>query len=524
MNSTRVVRASVQTSAIREGSLEGISYIIAPVVMMVGDSVIRSMGSTGPEFVPLYELQRAPEGWNYRPVVMNHPSTDDGQPQLACSVEVLERTRFGYVFNTRVENGKLAAEMWLDPARATEVGAEAVQFIERVKAGEIADVSVGCLVAIEEVNGISPTGESYTTIWHDLSPDHLAALPVGTPGACSIELGCGAPRAAAAKSSKGGVMNALQRMLAYVFAKSDKGESDSATRGKLHEALFSSEAGFESVYEVYPESKTAIFNVYRDGEYKWMRTEYSIADDGSVTLGTAEEVVPTTSFEPVAAAVAGDVIVTVASEPAKKSEVAVPVAACGCGGNPNAAVAPAQEGASKMSEVTQKVKDLAGALITCANSPFKEEDRAGLEAMSETRLSEFVSTFSEPAKKEETATQTSNASAAPAAAQSEEQWLATAPDSIRALVSRAKVEEKARHAGLVAALKTAQSHYNEDQLKGMDIARLEELSAVLGTASADSADFSGRVIAAPANAAAAVDHTKTFMDALAARRSAAGSK
>lgn len=510
------IRASVQTSLISEGVLEGVTYIVAPVVMMVGDAVIRSLGSEGPEFVPLCELERAPESWNYRPVVMSHPVSENGAPQLACDVKVLERTRFGYVFNARIANGKLTAEMWLDPIRAAIVGADAVQFVERVKAGEVADVSVGALVAIEKVEGTSAKGESYSYVWHDLAPDHLAGLPLGTPGACSVELGCGTPRAAAATTQKGGeLMKALQRLLAAVFAKADMGESDATTRDRLHTALFSTEAGFDSVYEVYPESKTVIFTVYRDSEYKWLRSEYTMNEDGTVALGTAEEVMPTTSFEPVAAAG----IIDVAAAPEPKVKEVVPVAACGCGGNPNATVAPAQEGASKMSEVTQKVKDLAGALITCAHSPFKEEDRAGLEAMTETRLSEFAATFSEPAKVE-----TPAPAPAAAAAQTEDQWLATAPDSIRALVSRAKVEEKARQAGLVSALKAAQSHYDETQLAAMSIDKLEELSAVLGTAAAEPQDFSGRVISAPASVSAIADHNKTFADAVAARKAASGRK
>lgn len=512
------IRASVQTSLIREGTLEGVSYIVAPVVMMVGDAVIRSLGSEGPEFVPLRELERAPESWNYRPVVMSHPTSADGAPQLACDVAVLERTRFGYVFNARIENGKLAAEMWLDPIRASVVGADAVQFVKRVKAGEVADVSVGALVAIEKVEGRTAKGESYSYVWHDLAPDHLAGLPLGTPGACSVELGCGTPRAAAAITQKGGeLMKALQRLLAAVFAKADKGESDATTRDRLHTALFSNEAGFDSVYEVYPASQTVIFTVYRDSEYRWLRAEYTMNEDGTVTLGIAEEVMPTTSFEPVSAVAAVTDVIVTAAEPV----VAVaPVAACGCGGNPNATVAPAQEGASKMSEVTQKVKDLAGALITCAHSPFKEEDRAGLEAMTETRLSEFAASFSEPAKVE------TPAPAPAAAAQTEEQWLesAGAPASVRSLIARAKVEEKARHASLVGTLKTAQSHYNEDQLVAMPVEKLEELAAVLGTASAETPDFSGRVISAPASVAAVADHNKTFADAIAARKAAAGRK
>ena len=91
-------------------------------------------------------------------------------------------------------------------------------------------------------------------------------------------------------------------------------------------------------------------------------------------------------------------------------------------------------------------------------------------------------------------------------------------------MSRAKVEEKARQAGLVSALKAAQSHYDETQLAAMSIDKLEELSAVLGTAAAEPQDFSGRVISAPASVSAIADHNKTFADAVAARKAASGRK
>lgn len=517
MSTLATFRAAVQSAEIAAAELEGVQYVVAPVVMMVGNAVIRSMGSSGPEFVPLAELEYALQGWNYRPVMMNHPVNEDGSPALACNAAVLERYRFGYVFNAAVRNGKLVAEMWLDPVRAAAVGPEAVDFITRVSAGEVADVSVGCLISVEKRNGVAPSGEKYETVWHDLTPDHLAALPVGTPGACSVELGCGAPRAAAAASTGRKIMNALQRMLAVVMAKGDKGESDSTTRDKLHGALFSSMAGFDSIYEVYPASKTVIFSVYRNGEYAWMRSTYELGSDGSMTVSDAEEVMPETSFVPVAAA---DVIVTteITVETPVETEVApvaAPVAACGCTGKSTATVAPAQEGDTQMSEVTQKVKDLAGALIACANSPFKEEDRSGLEAMTEVRLSELSEKFSK-------AVETAPAAAA-AVPLTEDQWLASAPAEIRALVSRAKVEEKVRHASLVATLKAAQTFYDETALAAMEIGRLEEMVNVLGTAAGveKTIDHSARFISAPAAASTApVDHTKSFMEAVAARRAA----
>ena len=162
-------------------------------------------------------------------------------------------------------------------------------------------------------------------------------------------------------------------------------------------------------------------------------------------------------------------------------------------------------------EVTQTVKDLAGRLIACEGSPFQEGDRAVLETMSEARLSEFASTFEKPAP-----------APAPAAAsaQTEEEWLKSAPASVRALVGRAQIEEKARNARLISVLKGAQSHYSEDQLKALSTERLDELASVLGIAGGlGPVDYSGAAMpAAAAGEYTPVDHTATALAALKARQ------
>lgn len=523
------VRGAVGAS-IRNDVYEGRDYIVAPVVMMVGNAVIRSMGSRGPEYVPLTELMRAPDGWNGRPVVLNHPVNSNGGPELANSPKILEANRFGYIFHAAVVNGKLTAEMWLDPARAKEVGHDAIRFVERVQAGEIADVSVGALVAVEETSGTTASGQKYEYIWHDLVPDHLAALPEGVPGACSVELGCGTPRAAAqATPVEVPIMNMFQQLLAMA-ASPDKGESDSETRGMLSNALRAVEPGFDSVYEVYPASSTVIYLTCPEDKYLWKRRKYSTNADGTATLGDAEEVLPRTTFETVGAEEAPstetgttltlnvelkglDEAVEAANAVAALTEV-VPVAACGCGGH-SAAAAPSQKAEEDMAE-NQKLKDLAGRLIACEASPFNEEDRAALEVMSEARLSTLVSEF-ESVKKE---TAQPVATPAGASTQTEEQWLASAPASVQAIVARAKVEEKAAHARLVNVLKGAQSHYTEEQLRAKSLDQLEELDAVLGASAEQPVSYGGRFMPEPAgasDAAAVMDHSDSFAKALKSR-------
>jgi hypothetical protein len=83
----------------------------------------------------------------------------------------------------------------LDPERAALVGKKAVRLMERAEAGETVDVSVGVFVGTEDGVG-EYNGKRYATTWRGIRPDHLAGLPEGVNGACSLEMGCGLPRAA----------------------------------------------------------------------------------------------------------------------------------------------------------------------------------------------------------------------------------------------------------------------------------------------------------------------------------------
>ena len=79
------------------------------------------------------------------------------------------------------------------PPGGQTIGRAAERVIERVRAGEVVDVSVGLWGQIKPEAGIYD-GQKYQGRWTGIMPDHLAMLPEGTPGACSIDMGCGAPR------------------------------------------------------------------------------------------------------------------------------------------------------------------------------------------------------------------------------------------------------------------------------------------------------------------------------------------
>lgn len=165
----------------RRKMLQGKQHMIVPVVMMV-EGV--HAGSHGPLFHSMKELGKFPDSWNGIPVTVGHPQIG-GQNVSANSPEVIEQT-VGKVFNTRVENNKLKAEVWLDEQRLQSMSPETMAFIQK---GNNLEVSIGVFTDEELVNG-EWNGEIYKAIAKNHRPDHLALLP-GERGACSWNDGCG---------------------------------------------------------------------------------------------------------------------------------------------------------------------------------------------------------------------------------------------------------------------------------------------------------------------------------------------
>lgn len=175
------------TGTFRAETIGNNEYIVIPVVAMI-EGVRLGAAQTSGELGLASEFGKFPEGWNTKPVVMNHPKSGDnfvsaGQPK------VLEEYQFGSIFNTHLSGKKLKMEAWLDKALATKNDTIARTF-ERAEAGEIIEVSVGFFTEVEEKDGTF-NGQEYTGVWRSVMPDHLAFLEEGTIGACSVEDGCG---------------------------------------------------------------------------------------------------------------------------------------------------------------------------------------------------------------------------------------------------------------------------------------------------------------------------------------------
>lgn len=545
--SRRLVRLTglAQTSAaeLRTATFQGEPYLIIPVIALVGDSVIRPVGSLGPEFVPAHLLSLCPDSWNNRPVLPSHPSN----LQSANSPSILESSAFGVTFNARYDNKSLKLEAWLNSTRAAKVGDDAISIIERCSNHELVEVSIGAWVGVSHSPGIAPCGTPYDYIWTDIvGSDHLAMGLGGKEGACSIEAGCGAPRLnqsanqhanasnqkvitlrAATKGDSDDMkhLSLSQRLLNMLgvrnYEGSDEGVSSLELFDKLTTALRATEPGFDWVVDYKPETKTVIYKAMPEDRMLLLWRTYNVSDDGTVTLNDdREEVKAVTRYEPVAAE-------------SNEKEETKDSSTCSCGGNSGdrhaAAPSNVQEGDSSMN----KKKDLIGRLVANTRAPFVEKDRTALEALSEETLEAMDKSYDtnvagapntpatpstpqapttpEPAQSPSTPPATSSTPAVPPVTSNPPPVHAAAPDtvqlsredfeSMRAAAAAHRQSEDARKSALVKSLVSAQKVYSESDLKAMSIDQLEKTRQLLNVEDIDMPyDFSGRGRAIAASA------------------------
>lgn len=185
---------AVASTEVRYGTLLGVEYVVAPIVLLVGDSVIFPINADSPEFVPAEVLQVAPAGWNGRPAMAGDHPAEEGAMVSANIPLILEGHQFGQLFGVRFENNRLQGEAWINPERAAAVP-DGLEILQRIKDGDPVEISVGAFVVVERLTGTA-NGRDYSTIWREITPDHVALLRQGLIGACSLDMGCGTPRAA----------------------------------------------------------------------------------------------------------------------------------------------------------------------------------------------------------------------------------------------------------------------------------------------------------------------------------------
>lgn len=477
----RTFAALANGAELRTAEFEGVSHIVVPVVALIGDTIVRPMNSAGPEYIPIDELYKVPEGWNYRACVLNHPH---GGTASANDPRTLERFRFGNVFDSRVEDGKLKMNAYLDPAKAEKVGPDAVRVIDRCRAGEQVEVSVGAYISAEHVDGVAASGEPYSTIWKDIVPDHLAFLAEGSIGACSVEMGCGAPRVnssskpSADNSRKRAQLRAAERkamkkdskmgrfLSFFRLAQADEEMSDNDLRNTLWDAISKIEPGFDWVVDIFQESGTVIYTVNLNHQsFLYYRRTFVVTDDGVTLNDDREQVEPVMRYEVVSETGSVTVMTSMSTSDSP----------CSC----------KTTGQSAQGENMSNTKsELIGRVIACGRNPFKEKDRKTLEALDEEQLQQLVDGAKEEEK--ETAAPTPVATGSPAApvapaapAVTPETLGASSWEEVRSMVGAHRATVEAERSSLVAAIGATTDEYTVDELKAMTIPSLTKLSRAL---------------------------------------------
>lgn len=188
---TMVVNQDVE---IREETLFGDTYTVVPVIAMV-EGVRFGANQESAELGLAADFGENESLWNNRPLVLNHPQNAEGNFVSANSSGILEAYSFGITMAAYVEDSKLKMEAWISQARVNELGGEFEDVYNRILAkdpNDVVEVSVGFFCDVQKSKG-KFKGQTYTGIWKNIKPDHLAILP-NSIGACSVDDGCGIPR------------------------------------------------------------------------------------------------------------------------------------------------------------------------------------------------------------------------------------------------------------------------------------------------------------------------------------------
>jgi len=173
-----------QTATIEHKVIDGIDYLIAPVVMAT-EGVMNGV------LYPGEVLSRNLETWQGVPVPLGaHPMA--GEVYISAKEPTIVAGNPAILWNPYYSNNSLKAEVWIDTQRANALGGGPAEAVKRLEAGQVIEVSTGLFSETRAELG-SFEGEYYSEVAETVSGDHLAIL-LGEPGACSVNDGCGIPR------------------------------------------------------------------------------------------------------------------------------------------------------------------------------------------------------------------------------------------------------------------------------------------------------------------------------------------
>lgn len=518
-------------AALRTATFEERPHLVVPVVALIGDEVVWAANSQTPEFVPAAEIERSFPEWCGRPVVGDHPKVN-GQFVSANPPEIAERFSFGRIVNPRFENGRLMWDVWLDREKAERVGAEAVDVIRRAEAGEPIEVSVGTHVEVEAIGGKAPNGKEFFGIWRNLGSDHCAMLPAGARGACSNEMGCGAPRLARHLITAEGLTladepapetpvtahpttvrdkpppptpppNRVTRGTSVAETEIKETPMTEAKKRSLRERLRGLFAGGDALELV--RFRGAESEEVSDGDLRGMLDRALFAEEpayigidavfgaeGLVVYAVAPEQ-QVALYRRGFALADGAVTLAAEKEQVEPTTTYQPVkAAAAAGDEVKPAAAPPcgcqkPTGAERATEEKDmKKEERIAALIANPRSPFAEGHRPLLAAASDEQLADFEKAAAEPPKVEEPPKKEEEQQAGTVAIPVEELT------ALRAMAAEGIARKAARKNELLSTIKAAkQVAYTEPELAAMEVEQLEKVALLV--AASKPKTFAGRV-------------------------------
>lgn len=516
--------SQVEVAQLSTAVYNGVEHIVVPVVGLVGDEVIHSATADNPELVPSDVISVAPEGWNGRPCVPDHPKVNNKYVS-ANSPEVLESRKFGEIFNSRFEDGKLKFDAYINPTLADNIGSDATGIVSKLQNSEMVEVSTGCFITVNKESGVTLTGKEYSAVWASIVPDHLAFL-TKSEGACNVEMGCGAPRInekpklfdiKTIREVGGKVMKSpgfLQRILSKFRLNEifDDGDSDQDLRQVISKVLREIEVNFDYLCHVYTDSGMIVYSLYgyNNGNYSltWWRRSYTIDDDKNVTFGADKvQVRPVEKFELVVneSESEGDSQISnneidkngkteiKGSEEENKEVKENSVETLQVNSNEHEnSNCKCQKGEKNMATASKvvvlKKEDIISKLIANKAAPFDESDKEHLEKFSEKQLASLAESLDSEEAEEETEEELEEVedSQEEPEEETEEKYLSKAPKSIRDMVNRHKQIDQEYREELIAALEeTKQDVYTKVELSAMETEQLEKVSKLLKVNSND---------------------------------------
>lgn len=474
-----VLKSKVDTSHIRREMLNDVEHLVVPIVALV-EGVLHSGNSQFPELALASEFGKFPTGWNGRPVTLDHPRVDDQFVSANASPAIYEKETIGLLFNTKLEDKKLKTEAWINLTTVANASQSVKDEVARLEKGEVVEVSTGLFTMAESEHG-KFNSRDYEAIWREIVPDHLAILPLGTIGACSVEDGCGARvnmrvNCACQDDPKANEENQNDPEKPVVNQEDPTGEdedaivgiertkfltglkekfggefkfvgnagselSDMDTRAAIQAALkLEDDTCYHSVVAVF--SKLFVYAINWDGTL--YSRSYKISSNGTVTMGADKtRVRPETTFVPV----------TITEE-------------------------------KRMNK-----KEKVDALITNSSTQFEEADRAWLDQQDDAVLDKLAPKAnaedtnngqSTPAKKVETAPVTPAADPkANATPKTVDEYLADAPAGVREVLQEGVRMQKNKVDTLVKGLlANSRNEFSEEELRAMHVPQLEKLAKV----------------------------------------------